>query len=69
MVQNMIFIMECPDCIEENEFITGIPKRGDTFYCPTCGQTFVVRAKWLNELNGIIEGLYDSIDKFVEVQY
>jgi NMD protein affecting ribosome stability and mRNA decay len=68
MAKNMILIMECPDCIQENEFSTEIPKNGDTFCCPTCGRTFVVKAEWLDELNGIVAGLYDSIDRFVEFQ-
>jgi NMD protein affecting ribosome stability and mRNA decay len=66
MRKNMICIMECPDCIEENRIVAGMPKQGDTFFCPTCGEMFVVGAKWLRELDGIMDDIYDSIDRFVE---
>ena len=68
MTQNMVLIMECPDCIEKTGFSTGKPKRGDAFFCPNCGEMFVVRAKWLNELNGIMDEIHDSIDRFVVAQ-
>ncbi len=66
MVQNMIVLMECPDCIEINRFITGFPKKGDTFHCPTCGEMIVVRAKFLNELMDAVDGIHDSIDRFID---
>lgn len=68
MTRNMILIMECPDCIEENGYSTGKPRKGDAFFCPNCGEMFVVRAKWLRELDGIMEDITSSIDRFVETR-
>lgn len=67
MIKDMVFLITCPSCGEENRFKTGIPKKGEEFDCPTCGEIIVINDVFIDEFNRIVEGLSDSIERFVEL--
>jgi transcription elongation factor Elf1 len=66
VLADMVIVFTCPDCNEANAFACGIPKRGEQLHCSACGGTIVAQKELLDEFEAIMEGLRESIERFVE---
>jgi predicted RNA-binding Zn-ribbon protein involved in translation (DUF1610 family) len=66
MLTDIAFVFICPDCGEENRFSAGVPRPRQELHCPTCGGMIVARKEFLDEFERIIEGLGESIERFVQ---
>jgi DNA-directed RNA polymerase subunit RPC12/RpoP len=67
MIQNMVVVIVCPGCGEENRFTTRIPKRGDELSCPNCGKRVAVNDEFLEELTRVIQGMRLAVEDFVQM--
>jgi transcription elongation factor Elf1 len=66
MIRDVVIIFTCPKCNEENRFNVGIPQKDNIVRCPSCGKPIVIGEEFLGELNRIMDGLRDLIERFAK---